>query len=170
MIDHRKFKAAYTANITTATITTPVMTATEPTTGAIPTDLTINSANQRHEYASLIFFGTDAANETGNYQAIGWFRNDDGLWTPVPLLVGTFTLGTATGVSGYTPADTDLIADTITVTSGASSGDDELYSPADNKIAYVRFKTHGAHKIQPLLDLNSSSASVNAMIAMSSES
>jgi hypothetical protein len=116
-------------------------------------------------FVRLVFFGTDAANETLGYRLTGWTSAGD-IWVPSVLLVGVATLGEAVGLAGTTILDTHLIADTITTTAGMAHehAATRLYAPADNSIASVLVPTLGFTRLS--LDLaiaGGSAASFNAI-------
>ncbi|KKK56957.1 hypothetical protein LCGC14_3059320, partial [marine sediment metagenome] len=86
----------------------------------------------------IIFGGTDAADETINFQVLG-YRNTAGPATGgtdyVPQIVakGTATLGTMTYDTTDLGAAANLFADTIVTT--IAYGVTHVYSPADNTVA-----------------------------------
>lgn len=95
----------------TDALTNPVP-ALEPPAGAIPLGT--------YKSADVVFGGTDTANQTINYQVIGWrfFLNEavaaDGCWVPTILAKGVATLGTLAYTLTKLGAATNLFADTIT--------------------------------------------------------
>ena len=143
------------ASADTAALTYPSITAdaslTEATAGVFNTG--------RFPLARLMFAGTDAANETINYQVIGW-QYYKGNTTPggdgyVPLLLakGVATLGSK--VLGAAGADvesaTALAADTITDTLGHAGT--RLFVNAANDTAWLEVDCANCMFIQVQTDL-----------------
>lgn len=74
------------------------------------------------------FYGTAAANGTGQARLWGWHKavglGGSVLWVPVLLeTLIDFTLGASVGVSGYLPSNSHFLADTITKTTGRSASE-----------------------------------------------
>lgn len=121
----------------TTGFTNPVATITKPATQVVPMG----------DYAvlRLIFGGTDAANETVNYQVIGWYELPRGdaaqgdLWVPHLLARGAFTLG-ASAITGVTNGK---FADTITETLETTR---RIINPStpDDSIAELTIDTRNA--------------------------
>ena len=87
----------------------------------------------------LLFFGTDAANETFDFRVYGWEKVTDGtntdVWIPAKILAGSCILGTLTGQSSTPVLNTDYLCDTISSVEGTSLR--SVYSPADNTCAHL---------------------------------
>ena len=125
----------------------PSPTTTKPVPGASGV---LEAAYQ--EAVRLFFGGTDAADETVNYQVIGWTPLFTGTtWIPRVLAKGAFTLGTATyGASGLElGAAAGFLADTVTDT----IADAVWYSPADNTVAFLEIDCRNCQFIQIQTDL-----------------
>jgi hypothetical protein len=88
-----------------------------------------------------MFAGTTTANQTINYQIIGWQKfatgNTGVCYVPRIIARGVATLGTAVlGTAGAAiESATALVADTITETTGFAGS--LVYSPADNSCAWL---------------------------------
>lgn len=103
-------------------------TATEPATTT--TDLVIPWDDGKHDSLLLNFFGRNADNLTMKARVTGYSKGADGLFQPMTLCEMTATFSTSlVGVSGKTPSDSDLMADTITVDKGVGVVN---ASPADD--------------------------------------
>lgn len=135
----------------TTGLTNPVATGTQPATQVVPMG----------DYAALrLFFGgTDADNETVNYQVIGWYKMpfvDDGLpdlWTPHLLAKGAFTLG-ASAITGVTNGK---FADTITETLETTR---RIINPStpDNSVAELTIDTRNALLVTIETDLGTAAS------------
>lgn len=117
-------------------------------------------------FIKLIFYGTDAADETGSARLLGWERQvgigDDKtpLWVPTYMVEVQFTLSTLTGVDGTEIDSSQFLADTVTQTNGDS--DVAIVSPAnDAGVATLSVDPRGAHYVEVLLT-NGTAADVNA--------
>jgi len=112
----------------------------------------------------FIFAGTDAADETINYQVTGYFELQNGVsgeaatFLPIPIAAGVATLGTLTvGAAGLGFATAaSLIADTVTET--LTSIRATPMSPADNTVAYLEVDLSGLVAIQIETDLGTAAA------------
>jgi hypothetical protein len=85
------------------------------------------------------FFGTDAANETVNYKLLGVARTNGPIFT---VFSGAATLGTLAATTHPITAATvsnGLWADTITVTGGLLSGQENILDTGNNRICIVKF-------------------------------
>ncbi len=167
------FLKLYSSNQTTAgtSITAPTLNTTGPSvTEASPGGffpMSRHGGCGMYSNAAIIFFGTDAANETAIARVNGWRRvgySSDAIWVPVPLLALTITLGTQTGASTKIIGLSDLLADTITASTAFTSAY-EIISPADNTCAMVKVDGCGCDFIQVQLAVNASSASINCAAA-----
>lgn len=112
-INRTGIRELFLASTDTAALTNPVPTATKPTSaGDTPA-----TACEQSPAMKFTFAGTDAANETVNYQIISWVLYG-AVYVPRILAKGVFTLGSgAMTVDGLDTAAT-LFADTITDTIG----------------------------------------------------
>ena len=103
----------------------------------------------------LIFGGSDAENETINYQVILWSKGDAGAttegWIPTVIASGVATLGALTYAVAGLGTSTYLVADTITNT--ARIGGVEAFSPANDRIASLVIPTRNATFIEVQTDL-----------------
>lgn len=100
----------------------------------------------RGAVSRFVFFGTDAANETFDVKLVAWSQvivsGGDALWVPTPMGIASVTLGSLTGVSGGTISDSQLFADTITVSSYMIAGN-SIISPADDSVASIEINNVG---------------------------
>lgn len=156
-----RWQKILSANSTSANYPSRVPTVTKPT-GSGVFEIT-NQLGWAPDELEFIFFGTDAANETLKAMLLGWERVADGtLWLPNPLWEVTATLGTQTGVAASDILNTDLIADTITLTTGYTAGQGIiLNSPANDRMANIKSELRGYSLFEVIFDRNSSSASAN---------
>lgn len=138
---------------TTALDATPAAVAdsSKPTTGVI--DLQDATA------CRLIFGGTDAADETINYQAILWYMFDVGdgrvEWIPRLVATGVATLG-AMVMPATLEATGGLMADQITDTL-ADTGN-FVESAANDNVAILYIKARGATLLQVETDIGTAAA------------
>jgi len=139
-------------------LSNPSVTTTEPTTA-------VHNVSGR-TMARLCFGGTDAANETVNYQVILWFvswLDDTKVWTPVLAAKGAFTLGT-TALPTSLIAANGLFADTITETLAQPGS--IARSPANDSIATLDIDLRDAELIQVETDRDTA-ATAYTMIQLS---
>ena len=160
----------HTANQTDTSFPSRIITATEPVTGTGIVDVLLQGTNEANANVLLVPFGTDAADETFNMRVIGWKLADFGsgstndLWVPLPLVTCAVTLGAGTGVgSNASLPSTEFIADTITITTGLGARD--LYSPADDTLAWISVDMMGARKLEVTFD-RVAAASCNVLWAI----
>lgn len=164
------------ANSTDAAFTALAPTTTEPT-GAGVVPLTGYPGGLVPEKFKLMVFGTDTADQTGKVRVTGWMRQGADpnytLWVPTTLVEATFTLGTMAGVANADVAAGQLFADTVAIdaepVSNADTTDDgrvDFFSPANNTIAWIKACTYQAEKLQVQFNLNTSSASLNALLQL----
>lgn len=122
-------------------------------------------------WQNLILFpyGGDAANETMLIRVYGWGKFGS-FWLPTMLAQATCTLGNVPGVDGSAVENELFFADTIVVSTPASSDDARAVSPATDSVADVAghlvVKTKGFRWLEILFALNSSSASNNALYGL----
>jgi hypothetical protein len=115
----------------------------------------------------LLFGGTDAANETVNYQVVGWFGcQNTGIdattkvFVPVLLAKGVVTLGAkayGSGAGAKLGAAGNLWADTVTNTL-TTSPRDALHSPADDSVAWLEVNVRGLEFVSVDVDLDSAAS------------
>lgn len=148
------------SNSTAATFSDPTPTTTEPSGDGV-----FSSGAER---IALNFFGTDAADETGDVALFGWSRQitapGDGatpLWVPTFICELALTLGSTKGVSGQDVDNNQFFVDTITLTTG-NADLVEVTSPAGNRIASVIIDNFGAEIIEARFALGTA-ASLNGL-------
>ena len=137
------------ASTDTAALSNPSVTTTEPTTAVHNID--------KRSMARLLFGGTDAADETVNYQVILWsasWLTNTKVWTPVIAAKGAFTLGDASLPTSLVAVG--LFADTITETLVQPGS--IARSPADDSIASLEINLRDADVIQVETDLGTAAA------------
>lgn len=167
---------ARSSNSTDASYTAKSPTITEPDGDGV-IDLGGFPGGVVPKCARMMVFGTDGADETGVTRLILWSKQTQGagkaLWVPTILLEATWTLGTMTGADLSNVPSTQLFADTVAVSSeplsNAATTDDgktEFLSPANNTIAWLKTELYGAQKLEILFGLNTSSASLNALVQL----
>ena len=127
--------------------------------------------NCKDDWASVefTFWGTNAANETSKVYigSINQIMDYDGefnteQYTVTPLFLGTLTLGAKKGVASGTIDDDDFWVDTIVASSTAPHNSDyRIISPANDTKASLTLRLHGERDLAVILDLNSSTESVN---------
>lgn len=166
----RKFR---TVNCTDTSFPSKIPTATEPTGvgatagGAAVLDIIGN----RKENGSiqngilLAFFGAGSDTNTMSVRGIGWSRVGSSpalaitdlneLWVPTPLFEVSVALSTPTGVAGKAVINTDLFADTITITgTTANAGVNvNVVSPANDTIAWMYADLTGHQKFELIFDM-----------------
>lgn len=101
----------------------------------------------------VIPYGTGSDDNTFSVRVIAWNvigSNTPGtqLWVPLVLAEVQCTLGTTTGIAGCQVANTELFADTITLTTGNANVSIDINSPADNTIAHFVIGVKGAQKLE----------------------
>ena len=172
MRQYRALRAAYDTAWTSAGLDSLAVRSSKPSGEGVVITQT-NQESLLHDRMAVIFFGTDAADETLDFQFIGWMPDPSaGLWIPFNLLSGSATLGTMTGVAGQPVTDNDLIADTIAVTSGLADDADhrQVYSPTGNLAAMLEVSVFAFPRITIDLATGGVSASVNALYGFNSQS
>ena len=136
-------------------------------TGALanPTVATVNKPTGNiHEIndkkaARLVMAGSNADNETVNYQVILWFQTwpdgADKYWTPVIVAKGAYTLG-ATALATSVIAANGFIADTVTDTLAQPGS--VVISPEDDSVASLTIDLRDADLIEVQTDLGTAAA------------
>jgi len=145
------------ASTDTAALSNPSVTTTEPTTAAHNID--------KRSMARLLFGGTDAADETVNYQVILWsasYLTNTKVWTPLLAAKGMYTLGAQALPTSLVAAG--FFADTITETLGQPGS--ILRTPEDDSIASLEIDLRDADVIQVETD-RGTAATAHVMIQMS---
>ncbi len=163
-----------TVDITTASITEPVPTYTEPSGDGI-VELNAPTGGGTVQQLLVLPYGTDTATHTFLMALYGW-RISSGrpgapgtrrIWVPYFLSSFTCTLSTVPGLSKADVDQTELFAGTIVVLKGGTVGYDyTIANPAGNSVANVRVRVYGASKVEIRFGLNSSSASCNALVGL----
>lgn len=160
--DALEFTELLAANSTATSFTANAATTTEPTGTGI---VTLSRVNGRvHDNVLLVFFGTDANNETFDARVTGWSKVGT-LWVPVVLAEFECILGAGVGVSGASVADTDFFVDTIAIDaafSGLSGTAVQVCSPTGDQVAHVLMDMKGFAKMEVEFDLTGG-ASANCL-------
>jgi hypothetical protein len=161
-------RVALAANATDTSFAALVSTLTEPTGAGV---LTLAGNTSRPKKLHISFFGAGADDSTFDARIIGWDRVEKpgaDLWIPRILCSLTLTLSTQVGVTGARVIATDRFADTMVVhatvapqstftdvvsAAAASRGVVEIFSPANNVIAWAKVPINGAEKIQVVFDM-----------------
>lgn len=106
----------YAMDIVLSSYPTLEVSETEPSYGVIP-------AVGRLPYLRVQAIMTDAANETGELEVVGWSQDDNGFWVPTLMGRVTVTAGTFTGATGALASASQLFADGYAVTEDTGFGD-----------------------------------------------
>ena len=149
------YKKLFSSNQSDSSFDSKTPTTTKPSGGGIVTGL--------GSKAGLIFFGTDAANETFDVRVWGWSSVEDSLWVPFLLADVTCTLGSTQGVAGEAITDSDFIVDTITGNSGDAGR--EIISPTGDLVASLHVENRGANRLEVEFDMTGA-ADANALYWM----
>jgi hypothetical protein len=140
-VSSRDLRRIISASVADTSLAQPALTTTKPTAGII--------AIEHCPFVRLLFGGTDAADETVNYQVIAWrvlvLDPLAPVWIGEVIASGAFTLGTL-ALSTLIEAANGLVADTVTNTPNISGT--VARSPADNTIASLLLPTVGATLLQ----------------------
>lgn len=149
--DHASYPTAWAkllaANSTDATFPARAPTTTEPSGVGV---ITLGAGRAVPPDLTFLFFGAGANDQTFNVRVIGW-RKVDGLWVPFLLCQATCTLSSAiTGVAGQPVANTDLVADTVSVTNGIGVGTTPV---ADSLPAYLEVGSKDCQKVEVVFDM-----------------
>lgn len=148
--------------IAASALTAPLADPTPAATKALASDAAANAVVNTDGFpvVRLVFGGTDTANQTINFQAIGWSRGTSTtkteVWLPRVLAKGTAILGdavySATGTGLGTAAS--LFADTISESIGLS----RVYSPADETRAVLEVPLLNSERLEVQTDLGTALA------------
>lgn len=149
------WRATHETNSTSTSFSAKSSTTTEPTGDGV-----VKSSGSRMK---LVFFGTDADNETFDARVIGWRKlYGTDLWVSSHIVTVSCTLSSSLpGVAGETISDTEYQADTITLSSGDPSAE-IIQGVSDLIAASLIIYPNGEEKIEVLFDLTGA-ASANAL-------
>lgn len=162
MITVTQYAKLLTTNSTAASFASKVPTTTAPS-GAGVLSLPVTQIVPMR--MALIFYGTDAGNETFKSRVIGW-KLVSTLYIPVVLAEVTCTLSDAVGVADAVVINTERFVDTIALTSGYPAGSSVVFSPTGELIGHLLVDLEGFSIIEVTFDMNSSAASANALYAL----
>jgi hypothetical protein len=142
------FVKLYATNSTSASITNPIPTTTEPSGDGVFDLRQSGHASEVYNFGELLFFGAGSDDNAGTAKVYLWFQLGT-LWIPVPILNLDLTLSTAVGVAGTGLINTDRIVDIIGLTSGTVNvSANDIQSPANNTAARIQFDLTGAAKVE----------------------
>ena len=154
---------ALAANTTQNGLGTALPTITKPVTTT--SRLAIDQRTKPVGYSNLrlLFFGRNANNLTMQTRVIGWsLVGDTGtLWMPTLIAQITATLSsTLVGVAGNDVADTDMLADTISVDNGIGT----VVAPVGDTVpAYLNVATAGHQIVTVDFSINGSATQANGL-------
>ena len=135
----------FTTNSTSASITAPAATLTEPVGSGV---VDLRSGIKGPNFGELIFYGAGADNNTASVAVYLWLLVGK-TWIPIQVLGLDLALSTAVGVSGGDVLDTERFVDTIASTAGAPSvSSADVLSPANNTPGKIVFDLQGAQKVE----------------------
>ncbi len=151
----------FAANIaTSAAITSPVPTITEPVGDGIIDLRSIETANNIVE---LLFHGTGASTQTATARITAW-RSLGNLWIPKPLLILNLALGPQAGVAAQGVLNTEFFVSTITALTAFTTASEIINPDTDGTVGAVFVDPKGADKIQVQLT-RGTCASINGLWA-----
>lgn len=140
-----ELQLAYSAKTTASSITAPAPTTTQPSGNGI-VDMAI-TPGKIFNSCGFAFYGAGSADQTFTGAITGW-KKSGSLWIPIPMLTFSGLLGTATGVASQNVINTDLFADTLTI-STAYTNVYEVLSPGNNTVAFLKMlDTFGCDLLQ----------------------
>jgi len=125
--------------------------------------------------AVLMFYGAGSNNNTFSARIIGWRWMIEGgdrttaVWVPTVLAELACTLSsTPIGIAGRILANTDLFADTVSITgTTANAGVSiDVVSPANDTPAHVTIDLVGWQKAEITFQTGSSATNANGLIAL----
>lgn len=157
-----KFKTLYSANVTAASITTPIPQSAAPSGNGVINPL-IDSAGAAFDLALLAFYGVGTNGQTATARITAWSQTSDGtLWLPSPLLTLNLTFASQVGVAGTAiPANQSFVSTVVAATAFTTAN--EFISPAaDGTMALVAVDPKGAALIEVDLAIGTCT-SVNAL-------
>lgn len=99
----------YSNDITASSYPALAVTATRPTLGVVP-------AAGRLPYIRLMAILTDAADETGELEIVGWSEDSTGFWVLTLIAQVAVTAGTFTGALDALAGASHLFADVYAIT------------------------------------------------------
>ncbi len=153
---------ALVANSTATSFATLISTITEPSGTGVHSFL----ATLRRDKLLVSFFGAGADDSTFDARIVAWDRIESStltLWVPRVLCSLSLTLSTQVGIAGAKVVATDRFADTMVVhatvapqpvftdlvsAAAATRGTVEIFSPANNLIAWAKVPVNAPTKIQ----------------------
>lgn len=175
------FRKARSVNQTSNGYVSKIPTVTEPTgdaataTGASVIDIGTDG-NYCQNGMIILPYGIGSNNQTMSVRVIGWRKVGltDGqggatttIWIPVVLAEFACTLSsTPIGIAGAQVLNTELFADTITLTYGNNNVSVEIISPAADIIAHAVLDLKGFKKVELSFTTGGSATSCNALVAM----
>lgn len=175
----QSFRKARRVNQTSNGFVSKIPTPTEPSgdagtaTGGAVFDLANPSAGGTVAQNSAIIlpYAIGVNNNTFSVRIIGWrvtgMNAETALWIPVVLAELAVTISsTPIGAAGKDVLDTELFADTITLTTGNANVSIDVNSPADNTIAHVVVDLKGFQKLELSFTTGASATSCNALLAL----
>ena len=169
---------AFETNSTASSFTSLIPTVTEPAgvrvgeTGAAGVfNLLPDGKGLVPDKALVSFFGAGNDNDTFDARLVGWDRigshPTSTLWVPRILASFSCTVSQMVGIAGSKVINTDRFVDTITLNAvagdpvfpdidgggnAASGGTVQIFSPANNLMAYVSVPILGCEKLQFIFD------------------
>lgn len=159
-------------NSTAATIVEPVPTLTRPSGDGV-IDFHSEYGGVAAQKIRVVPYGVGTAAQTLLMNLYGWrylpprVAGNQGLWVPVFLSSYTCTLCTIPGLAGADVNASQLFCGTIVVVKGGVSGTDySILSPTGNSMASFWQAVYGSSMVSIVTGLNSSSTSVNALVAV----
>ncbi len=165
MLANRNFRRARTTNATDTSFASKIYTTTEPSgAGVWNLNDTPGSGAVVPCHVLVVPFGTGDADDVFDMRVIGWRRIGSGLkpdvaWVPTILFSLTCTMGTHVGVALSPVVATEFFADTIVVLSEPTvtadvtrAGTVEVYSPANNTVAWAMGALRGCEKVEFTFD------------------
>jgi hypothetical protein len=156
-------------DVTAATVTLPVPTATKPSGDGV-----IDMGTDGGMTASGLFlqpYGTGSATNTFSMSVYGWrqvtprLTQGNGLWVYTTLATFTCTLGTQTGVANSPIDNTHLFVTTIALVIGNANISNEVLSPGDNTPAHITLLAKGCTLIEVRFGTGSSATSCNCLVS-----
>lgn len=138
------FQSLHSAVVTASSITPPVAMTTEPTGDGVFNMFSTHTVPLNS--AVIAFFGGNSADGTFTARITGW-RKIGTLWIPTPLLTLSGILGAMTGVAGTGVTASQLLADTLTVSTAFTTAY-EIINPTGDQVAIVKVDAFGCEKIQ----------------------
>ena len=154
------FRRVIDSSVATAALVDPTPSATKP----IVVDTAANSVMECMGWnqARIMFGGSDAANETFNYQVILWSKvssaENTETWVPRVISAGLVTLGTDVYAAAGLGATTNFFADTITETIHSGS---RVFQP-ENLRAVLEIPLLNAERLEIQTDLPASGPAATA--------